>query len=204
MKKSTSAQVLIVLLGSLALLALSTEQSMAQKLVAQLNQNTEKLTQESKDKLVSLTETIEQYINDFDWCDNSKRYTIPMQIDIFFEKAEATSFEDRYDARIVISSNKADFQASDKRWRFPYQISERLTHAEQFHPLTGILDFYIYQLLGQEFDRLKKLGGDTHYQKAKQIAELSKFSEFYQWGWKERVARIDSLLSETQIPLREL
>jgi len=120
-----------------------------------------------------------------------------------FERARATSFEDRYDAGFIIS-NGVDFQDSDKRWAFAYQAGETFSHTGQFHSLTGMLDFYIYILLGSEFDKLTKLGGTPYYQKADEVVQLSKFSEFFQTGWKERVNHISKILSEDLIPLREL
>jgi hypothetical protein len=185
------------------LLLLPADQVRAQRLVAQVNLNTEKLLQESRDKLANLQEQLGRYINDFDWLQAQSRYDIPVQVDIFFERAEPTSFEDRYEARLVVG-NQGDFQESDKRWRFPYQQGSQLTHADQFHALTSVLDFYLYMLLGQEFDKSVKLGGGIYYQKAYQIAQMSKFSEFFQWGWKERVVRIEKLLADTHTVYREL
>jgi len=175
----------------------------AQRLVAQVSLNTEKLLQESKDKLAPLQDQLVRYINDYDWSGVSSGYEIPVQVDVYFERADPASFEDRYDARLVVS-NQSDFQESDKRWRFAYQQGAQLNHAGQFNSLTSALDFYFYILLGQQFDKSTKLGGTPYYQKAYQVAQLSKFSEFFQWGWQERLTRIEKLQSDAQIPLREL
>jgi hypothetical protein len=175
----------------------------AQQIQAQISLNTEKLLQDAKDKLVSLPDQVKRYINEYDWLQTQSRYPINVQVDIYIERATATSFEDRYDARLVIS-NQSDFQESDKRWQFPYQQGSQLTHANQFNALTGAIDFYLYMLLGGEFDKLTKLGGSDYYDKAYQVAQLSKFSEFFEWGWKERQAHIEKIRSDAYIPYREL
>ncbi|TKJ39775.1 hypothetical protein CEE37_10890 [candidate division LCP-89 bacterium B3_LCP] len=175
----------------------------AQRPIATVKINTEKLIQESKEKLNNLKLELETYVKEFDWSDNSKRYDIPVQIDIFFERAQTVSFEDRYDARMVLS-NGTDFQASDKRWSFRYIQGTTTKQSGQFEPLTAMLDFYIYVMLAHEYDKATKLGGDDYFQKAYDIMQQSKFSEFYSGGWKERSLYLENLMSEGNIPLREL
>lgn len=175
----------------------------AQRPVATVNINTEKLRPESREKLVNLKAEIENYINSKDWIDEASRYDIPVQIDIFFEQAQPTSFEDRYDARLVLS-NGTDYQASDKRWRFAYQQGVTFNQPERFHGLAEMLDFYIYIMLGWEYDKLTRLGGTPYYQKASAVVQQSKFSEYFHNGWKERQLHIENILSDDQIPLREL
>ncbi len=184
-------------------LGLLSSAARSQKPVAEVKINTEKLIQEVRDKLVNIKLELETFVTNRDWSDNPMQYDIPVKIDIFFESAQPTSFEDRYVARLVLS-NGTDYQASDKRWVFPYQQGTKLSYAGQFNPLTGMIEFYMYIMLGQEFDKANKLGGDPYYQKANDVIQQSKFSEFFQNGWKERQLHIEKLLSKERIPLREL
>lgn len=189
--------------SALLVLCLLATTSNAQRLAATVNINTEKLILEARQKLVNLKSELENYVNGHEWSDNSRRYDIPVQIDIFFERAQATSFEDRYEALLVLS-NGTDYQASDKRWSFRYQQGIPFSHTGQFDPLKGMLDFYIYIMLGQEYDKISKLGGDDYYQKAFDVVQQSKSSEFYSNGWKERSLHIEMIMSEYRFPLREL
>jgi len=191
----------LVVVGLLILIQVHS--ASGQQIQATVSLNTEKLLQESKDKLVSLPDQLKRYINEYDWLQAQGHYPIEVQVDIYIERAEPTSYEDRYEARLVIG-NKGDFQESDKRWKFPYQQGSSLTHADQFSGLTGVIDFYLYLLLGGEFDKASKLGGTDFYAKAYQVAQLSKFSEFFQWGWKERLAHIENVRSDSNVPYREL
>jgi hypothetical protein len=175
----------------------------AQRPVAEISINTEKLLPENRDKLGSLIQELQKYINDYSWTDNALHYDIPIQINIFFDKVQPKSYEDQYDAQFVIS-NESDFQRSDKKWRFPYMQNKPFTHAEQFQPLTGMMDFYINIILGNELDKRFKLGGSAYYQKAFQVAQLSKFSDFYSTGWKERSDDINKILEDSQKAFREL
>jgi hypothetical protein len=178
-------------------------EAQAQRLVAKVNVNVEKLTQESKTILASLGDQLTRYINDYDWVENSRRFDVPVNVDVFINQASTISYENRFDAQLVLSS-QTDYQASDKRWEFAYQQGAQLTHSDQFNALTDILDFYFYIMLGQELDKSQKLDGTQLYEKASQIAQASKFSEFYEFGWKERQDNIQKILSETYKPMREL
>ncbi len=195
-------QILWWILAS-AFCLLSLLEASAQRIVAQITTNTEKLTQDAKDKLSGILDQLTRYMNDYQWSNNSAGYDILVQVDIFFERAQIASYEDRYDARLVMAT-QGDYHASDKRWQFPYQQGVQLAHSEQFNALTSVLDFYIYILLAQEYDKITKLGGTAYYQKAFQVAQLSKFTEFFTLGWKERLDHIEKLQMDSQIPLREL
>jgi len=176
----------------------------AQKPVATVNVNLDKITQQAtKDKLTDFINQLEEYINSYDWTDNSHRFNISVQIDIMVERVRPVNFEDRWDALFVIS-NGSDFQESDKRWLFAYQQGDILNHAGDFDSMTSMVDFYINMMLGQELDKKSKLGGTSYFEKANEIVQLSKFSEFYQTGWKERSTRIAKSLSKDNITLREL
>lgn len=189
---------------TIGLLACSLLPAYAQVPVATIRLNMEKLTsQETRDKLSSLKDELERYINDKDWTDNAYQYNIPVQIDILFERMQPTSYEDRWDARFILS-NGSDYQASDKRWSFPYMQGKPFYQEGKFHPLTGMIDFYMYIMLGRELDKKKKLGGTPYYQKAQEVVQMSKFSEFFPYGWKERQTLIQQILDKDQIPLREI
>jgi hypothetical protein len=191
------------LIAMTSLILLSFSSARAQKISAQVSVNTEQLMAESKVKLTPLQDQLSRYLNDFDYTDNNAHYNIPVQIDIFVTAATATSFEDRYDATIAVNSQN-DFQAADKKWRFGYQQGSQLTHNDQFQSFTSLIDFYIYCLLGQEYDKKTKLGGDSYYQKAFQVAQLSKFSDVFEQGWKERTATAERYQSAPRKPYREL
>ncbi len=198
--KSHRPMLALIIAGLLVSYTLSAS---AQHLNGQITINVEKLLPEAREKLADFQSQLLRYVNEYDWSDNPGRYDIPVQIDIYFERADIVGLEDRYEARLVLS-NQGDFQASDKRWSFTYQQGVLLNHTDQFHPLTSMLDFYFNILLGQEFDKQAKLGGTSYYQKAFAVAQLSKFTDYFNAGWKERSVYLERLQSEAQTPYREL
>ncbi|RJP73635.1 MAG: DUF4835 family protein [Candidatus Zixiibacteriota bacterium] len=174
-----------------------------QRLIGRVTINTEKLTPEVQTKLAGLQDQIVKYINEYDWTDDSRRYNIDVLVDIYVERMEPLSYEERWEVRVVIS-NQGDFQASDRRWSFPYRQGDQFVHSDRFHPLTSLLDFYFNILLAQEYDKVSKLGGTPYYQKAFDVAQQSKFTEYFNQGWKERSEHIEQVRAESRNPLREL
>ncbi len=100
---------------------------------------------------------------------------LPLRIQIYLQDA-SVSFEDRYSGNLLIA-NSTDVQFYDKRWRFNYDSYEPLIPDENlFHPLTSVLEFYIYMVLAIEFDKYGKLSGTPNFNKAVNINEQARFS----------------------------
>jgi len=155
----------------------------------------ERLPLEKQEKLKNFAEDIEAYINDYDWTGESLEEPIPVAIQIFMTD-KSVSYEDRYSANFFIS-NKSDLQYYDKYWYFPYQARDQLIHSDTFfHPFTGFLDFYVYLILGNEYDKYGKLLGTPFFEKAKYISEQVGFNSVFLLGWKERTKIVEKILSE--------
>jgi hypothetical protein len=188
--------VLAVCLGLSASVPLS-----AQKLQSKINMVMERLPLEKQKKLADLGGMIETYINTHDYTDSQSDDEIPASIQIFMTD-NSVSYESRYSGTFLIS-NTTDIQYYDKYWKFPYQEGNPLVHIENvYDPFTGLIDFYLYILLGGEFDKYGPLAGSPFYEKAKQINEQAKFNTKFVWGWDERTKLIDFLISENNKPFR--
>lgn len=163
----------------------------------------EKLPIEKKDELQDFDQKIKTYIDEYDW--TGEMFEEPLQISIqMFLQHRYVSFEDRYKARFIIS-NQSDAQYYDKYWIFPYNSGEMLVHNESmFDPLESFIDFYIYIMLGEEYDKYGKYLGTKYFEKARDIANSSQFNSQYAWGWDERNNLIDKLLSNKMKPYRNM
>jgi hypothetical protein len=162
----------------------------------------DKLPQENQQKLADLTTELDRYLNRHEWCPNEYGYKVPVSINVYFEEAKTTSREDQYDARIIVS-NQSDVQYSDYRWEFNLEQDPRLEHSSIYHPFNGLIDFYLYLILGYEFDRIEKLGGRDYFQQARNILEQAKFGRFIR-GWDRRETILNDILSDENLPFREM
>lgn len=173
----------------------------AQKIVSEVTVILEKLPLEKREKLVDFQQILSDYINEYEWCDDQYQTVIQIQIQIYLQDA-SVSFEDRYTGNLLIT-NSSDIQLYDKRWKFNYDSFEPLIPDEnRFHPLTSVLEFYIYIILAAEFDKYEKFGGTPYYNKVMNINEQARFSKFIE-GWDERKILIEKILNKENEPYRE-
>jgi hypothetical protein len=175
--------------------------SSAQKLMSKVNMVLDRLPLEKQKKLQNIGDLLETYINTFDYAGSQTNDEIPARIQIFMTD-NSVSYESRYSGTFLVS-NTTDIQYYDKYWKFAYQEGNPLVHLENvYDPFTGLIDFYLYILLGGEFDKYDELAGSPFYEKAKQINEQAKFNTKFIWGWDERTKLIEFLLSEDNKPFR--
>jgi len=153
---------------------------------ATVNVITDRLPIEFQDKMIDFHKVVKDYVDNGNWLEeDDKGEPIPLTIQMFLEYS-ASGAEDRYTCEFLISGG--DIQYFDRRMRFPYQTGDQLIFDPQnAGPLTSILDFYVYLILGNEFDSFREMGGDLYYKKALDTAELGKFVRTeYIFGWTER------------------
>ncbi|MDP8206421.1 MAG: DUF4835 family protein [Candidatus Electryonea clarkiae] len=179
----------------LILISLAVNESHAQRIIAEVSVNLERLPQENQNKLQGLDRIVEAYINQEDWAPDEYGYDVFLDIEIFFEEFKPISFEERYAARIVIS-NRSNAQFNDKRWDFPLEPGVQLKYNQQFDPFRSMIDYYLHMVLGYEFDKVKKFGGSIYFETARQIAQNARFSSRYFNGWDKREELIDEVMVE--------
>lgn len=173
----------------------------AQKVRAEVNVILERLPLEKQDKLVDFQEQLRSYINQNTWCEDVYGHELPIKIQIYLQDA-SVSYEDRYKGNLLISNSK-DMQFYDKRWIFNFNPLEPVTFDEnQFHPFTAVIDFYIYILVGGEFDKFGKFEGSPYYEKTQKINQQARFSRFI-YGWDERREVIAEILDKDNQSYRE-
>jgi hypothetical protein len=176
----------------------------AQILEAEVSIELQQLRVEKRQKLADFAEKIQHYINSYQWCEDKWGNIIPINIQMVLEDISSGS-EERYKSTFLINNNY-DIQFYDKRWRFAYRSGEMIVHEEgAVNSLSGLIDFYIYLILGGEFDKSATLGGAVYYEKARDIAEQSRFGlgRFIE-GWDRRLELVRDLLSDQHKPFREM
>jgi hypothetical protein len=79
-------------------------------------------------------------------------------------------------------SQTTTIQISDENWTFDYaQGTPLIRDPERFDPLTSLLDFYAYMLLGYDYDSFSELGGTPHFERARRITEIAQTAP----GWSD-------------------
>jgi hypothetical protein len=131
----------------------------------------------SKDKLVNFERDLETYINSQKWSvDDLGGEKIKCTMNIFITAADGNSFK----AQAFIGSSRPVFigkKPSDKKtpmirifddkWDFVYIQGQPLFRNEtQYDPLTDFIDFYMYIIVGFDYDSYDKLSGTQYFRKA--------------------------------------
>jgi hypothetical protein len=163
----------------------------AQEFNCEVSLNTERLEGNSFDYLDRFDVVIENYINDYQWTeeDFEEEERISCQIQIAF----ITGTSDfTFSAEVVFqmqrpiyntASNSTTLLLNDDTWQFQYPEGRNLVHDElQFDALTGFIDFYMYLLLGYDFDTFSDGGGDPYYTQAQNILNLAQSSSAVGWS----------------------
>ncbi len=199
------------------LLACSTSFSLkAQELVSTVSINTPKLQTADPKIFKSLKTAIQEFINNRKWTEDTYEPEEKIEVNVIItidEELSQTSFKAQLTiqaSRPVYNSgyNTVIFQHLDKDFYFNYGEFEVLDFAEgQFTSnLTSTIAFYMYIILGMDYDSFSELGGDKYLNKAQDILNAVPRGTAKGWvvsdGDRTRYWLIENLLNVRMQPLR--
>jgi hypothetical protein len=173
----------------------------SQLLIPEVTVDYSRLPEEAQKKLTSLDSILTKYLEAQDWAGDDYQYDFPVQINIFFSEYTADPQEDHFKASLI-ATNKQDVRFEDVHWQFglraPYDF-----RPGAFQPFKSVVEYYVWMLIGTEFDRLEKLGGTKYYEKARQIYLESSGSIYYD-GWDKRIDLLRAQIDDARKTQREL
>lgn len=166
--------------------------------------------------LQDLEQRAEEYINQRSWTDHrfrpNERIDCSMQI-VVEDALSLTSFQ----ARLIVALRRPIYnttqhtvvvQFNDQNWQFSYAQGQPLVfNLERYDPLTSVLDYYAYVLLGYDFDTFSTEGGTPYFRQARRIAERARSQSAP--GWSEvgsdrsRESLVTQIMDPRFEPLRE-
>ncbi len=186
-----------------------------QELDCEVTINTQTLTSDAIDNLSDFQAQVKQYLNNTRWTkDDFGNDRIKCSFSIFFQGSPG---EGRYAAQVFVGSQRkiwdlkrkrplekgsATLRVFDGNWEFSYTRGVPLTRNDyRFDPLTSLLDFYAYVILGFDYDSYESLSGTPPFQRALNIFNLSQ-SAGTPKGWEStgsgsysRTRLIDELMN---------
>ncbi len=188
----------------------------AQEFDCDVTINSRQISGSSYEYIDELEGELESYINENRWTDD--RYEeyerIKCQIQIVLTDVD----EDfNYTAEVFFSVRRPIYNTiqessavilSDNNWSFSYPRNKNLVFDHlQYDNLTSFIDFYMYVILGYDYDSFAELSGGTHFNKAQDIFELARNSGGQGWGrsigaQRNRNGLISDLTNPNYRPLR--
>ncbi len=163
----------------------------SQELEAVVEINTEQLTVATRERLENFKYQIQNYLNNTKFTRQSwEGSKIKCNFNIFFTGADN---ETSYGAQLVVVSqrpiegslmNSLMLNILDNSWLFVYEKNQSMYFNQtDFDPLTSLLDFYAYIIIGFDLDSYYRLGGTELFSKALEIA-VRGASTKYSDGWQ--------------------
>lgn len=153
----------------------------------------DRMPETERNNLKTLEQLIPRYFENYDWIENTYGIEVPLKISIFPQSVNTSGFERIFTAQMFISNAAGDQRFFEKNFKFVYNTNSPLIHSDMITPLTGTFDFYAYLFLAGELDTYEPLGGNSIYEKARDIATRGQISE-RPVGWKQRIQELDEIL----------
>ncbi len=187
----------------------------AQELLCDVSVDFSQVSGSDFDYLEGLERLTREYVNDRRWTEDrfEDHERILCSFDIIIQEATALT---EFTARLVVSSvrpiygtmqNTRVIQISDRDWEFAYAQGEALTFdLDSFDAYTSVIDFYVYLLLGYDYDTFRPMGGTPQFERARRIARLGESANAPGWSSigasRTRTDLVTQLLDSRLEPLR--
>ena len=166
--------------------------------------------------LNELDERIEEYINNNVWTqdrfDDQERIDCELKLTLD-QAVSLTSFQGKLAVsmrRPIYGTSQATtvVQFLDPDIAFNYTQGSSLTFdLERYEPLTSVLNFYAYLMLGYDYDTFSEFGGTQYFETARRIAERAQNSGAPGWltvgGDQGRMNLVSQILDARYRPLRQ-
>jgi len=164
----------------------------AQELNCRVQVNSSQVQGTNKQKYETLQTAIYEFLNNTKWTNHV--YSVDERIECTFIITVSKEISaDEFEGQIQIISSRPIFSSTyysnlfnyvDKSFRFKYVEFQTLDFNENNHTsnLTSILAFYVYVVLGYDYDSYSPEGGDVFFKKAEQIVNNAQNEK--EKGWK--------------------
>lgn len=141
---------------------------------------------------------IETYLNEYNWIEPNfeKDEKIDATIQITLLGVDDNF---NFEAAIVIRSRRPIYNSlqqtplffyNDENWVFDYTPNRALVHDElQFDPITTLLDYYAFIILGYDFDSFSDLGGTPYFTEAQNLVSLAQTISSTGWSRTSSIRR---------------
>jgi uncharacterized protein DUF4835 len=144
--------------------------------------NLEALPAAARENLSDFLPELTQYVNSYRWTkEDLGNLKIKCTINIAFQSSPRNN---HYVVQAFVGSQRPIFRLDrnttvvriiDGNWEFDYVHNQPLIHNEtKFDALLSVIDFYMYLIVGYDFESYKAGDGTPYFQKAMDIANISR------------------------------
>ena len=190
----------------------------SQELNASVKINANQIEGTYKQMFTTLESELNEFINTNKWSD--AKFSNVEKIDCNFNfTIKSITSQDTYSGELTVQARRpvynssyttATFNFRDTDISFSYQENEPIVYNEQTieSNLVAIVTYYIYVIMGMDFDTFSPGGGNPYFRKAEAIVNLCQSTPESGWrafdNTRNRHGLVYSLLEENMRPFREL
>lgn len=154
----------------------------AQEIDCTVSINTELLTSEARENLQEFADQLQNYVNSYRWTNED---IAPEKISCTFNISfQGSPRQNRYTAQVFVGSqrriynsesNTALLRVLDDKWEFEYLRGQQIIHDETvFDPLVSFMDYYVYMIIGLDFESYQPGAGVPYLQKAMNVVNTAR------------------------------
>jgi hypothetical protein len=124
----------------------------------------------------------------YNWGGGDASEKVKCTLDIFFK---SVSGDNQYVAQVFVGSKRPKFMTDqstavlrlmDESWEFTYVKDRPINHSPRvFSDLASFLDFYMFLIMGYDYDTYDELSGTWNLQRASLVANLGQSSGQKSW-----------------------
>jgi hypothetical protein len=165
----------------------------AQELDARVDLNMQALSDADRQAFGNFVHDVQAYLNDNTWTTDftGERIKCSFQFNIL------TNNGGDYTGQIFINSTRPLYKSTERttmvnildgNLEFTYYLGQALQHGNNYRPLESVLDFYVYLIIGLDYDSYKQEAGTLYFQQAQTIGVIANSASGT--GWDEQVTLI--------------
>lgn len=195
---------------------LAINQLVAQELEIRIQVNHTQLQGANTSKFEELQKSLTEFAANQIWTNNVFKPEERIKCNILFNITKEV-YTDEFQATMQIISNRPVYGTGydspmlnilDRNIQFKYSEGETLIFDENTHSeLTSLVAYYIYIILGFDYDSFSKLGGTPYFEKAQKIVTTAQSSNYTGWkafeDKKNRYWLSENLMNSVYSPIRE-
>lgn len=197
------------------LLAFFVSELHSQELDCRIQVNAQQIQGTDKSVFETMQKALFEFLNERNWTNHvySPEERVECSFLLNITKQHST---DDFEGTLQVTSNRPVFESGysspmlnlkDNKVRFRYAEGEVFEFSETSHnELTSLLVYYIYIVLGVDYDSFSPLGGTEYFTIAEKIVNTAQSSPYTGWkafeGRKNRYWLVENYLNKTYEPIR--
>lgn len=191
--------------------------SFSQELNCKITVSSQQIQGVSKEVFQDMQKDLYEFVNNTKWTNNIFSNEERIECTIFIIISEAVSV-DEFKGTIQIQANRPVFNTGYNTMTFKFKDNNFHVHYSQFQPLrfdengqnsdlVSVMAYYIYMILGFDYDTFSLYGGTPYFLIAEKIVNNSQNNQEKGWkayeSQKNRYWLVENELDKKYQPLRE-